>query len=278
MATIDAATHYENITDMWKEIMGDDFHFGYFETLDTDLPQATRMMVVKLLEPLDICEDTRVLDVGCGIGGPALFIHEHHHCTIDGISTSRKGVETANRLSKEKGYDRVRFKVADGLHNGFQNNTFDLVWIMEASHPIQDKKALFRECFRVLKRGGSLAMCDLAQAKAHPRTIFWRLLTLIGHYLAPPKVWGPAYMPTIGTLCDQLIETGFTRVNTIDISKQAAPTPKHWRENAVLFRDKETGESSRQYASDFIDGCTVLENAYRSGSMKYGMLFAHKES
>jgi len=274
---VDAATHYEEITDVWKELMGDNFHFGYFETEDMDLPQATQTMIEKLLEPCNVSKESRILDVGCGIGGPAFYIHERHHCTIDGISTSQKGIQAANQVCMIKGYEKVRFKVADGINNGFPDNTFDIIWIMEASHLIPDKKTLFQECFRVLKKGGRLAMCDLVQLKAHPHKGLWRLIRAIHQFLAPPKVWGPVYLPTIGNLCDQLMEAGFTQVYAVDISNRVIPTLRYWRENALRFRDRETNESSRQYADDFINGCVVLENAYKAGTMKYGMLFSAKE-
>jgi cyclopropane fatty-acyl-phospholipid synthase-like methyltransferase len=275
----DAATHYENITDIWKEFMGDNFHFGYFETEDMDLEQAAEKMIDKLLEPCDLSEESRVLDVGCGIGGPALFIHERHGCAVDGISTSERGVRIANQASKDKGYDRVRFKVADGMDNGFLDDTFDLVWIMEASHPIPDKKALFGECYRVLKTGGMLAMCDLVQAKILPlHKGFWYFIKNIREFLFAPNVWGPARILSMGNLCDHMVEAGFARVDVKDITQKAIPTLRHWRENALNYREEEDSESSRQYLDDFAKGCANLEKTFNDGIMGYGMLFARKES
>ena len=276
--TIDAATHYENITGIWKEFMGDNFHFGYFETEDTDLEQAALAMVEKLLEPCEVNEHTRILDVGCGIGGPALHIHERYRCPIDGISTSESGVRIANRASEERGYDKVRFKVADGMDNGFPDNTFDLVWIMEASHPIPDKKALFGECYRVLKTGGMLAMCDLVQLKVLPlHKSLWRLITNMRAFLFGANVWGPAQILTMGNLCDRLIEAGFSRVRAVDVTAKVLPTMRCWRESALRHREGEADEASRQYLDDFVTGCDNLEGAYEEGLMGYGMLFARKQ-
>jgi hypothetical protein len=36
-----AKDHYNHVTDSWKEFMGDNLHFGYFETEDMELPRAT---------------------------------------------------------------------------------------------------------------------------------------------------------------------------------------------------------------------------------------------
>jgi len=153
-----AGSHYDFVTDAWKEFMGDHFHFGYFETEDMELSRATEVMIEKMLELCDVSGDSRILDVGCGIGGPAFYIHEKFNCAIDGISTSERGVELANITSKEKGYHDVKFKVANGLRNGFPDNTFDIVWIMETSHLIPNRVALFRECSRVLKENGTIVL------------------------------------------------------------------------------------------------------------------------
>ncbi len=243
-----------------------------------DLTQAAEMMIEKLLVHCGVMEESRILDVGCGIGGPAFYIHERHHCAIDGISTSERGIRTANQTSQEKGYDKVRFKVADGTNNGFPDNTFDVVWIMEASHPIEDKKALFQECFRVLKDGGRLAMCDLVQLKVLPfRKGLWYAISNLREFLFAPKVWGPAYILTMGNLCDRMMEAGFSRVYAVDITAKATPTLKYWRESAIRYRDEGIKESSRQYVDDFIRGCVNLEKAYNDGLMGYGMLFSLKD-
>jgi 27-O-demethylrifamycin SV methyltransferase len=273
----DAASHYDHITDLWKEFMGENLHFGYFESKDIGLPQASDALIDKLLESCVVSEESRILDVGCGIGGPAFYIYERHHCCIDGISTSKRGIEIANRSSREKGYDKVRFRVADGMNNGFPENTFDIVWIMEASHPMHDKRALFRECFRVLKNGGILAMCDLVSLASLPfHQALWRFIINIRQFLFAPTVWGPAQILTMGRLCDLMVEAGFSRVNIADVTQKVIPTLRCWREGALRFLDMETDEASRQYAYDFVQGCVNLEETFSEGLMGYGILTAPK--
>ncbi len=273
----DSAVHYDRVTELWKEFMGESFHFGYFENEDLDLDRAAWKMVDRMLELCELGEESRVLDVGCGIGEPAFYLHERFGCTVDGISTSETGVRTADRASRERGFDRVRFKVADGVDNGFPGESFDLVWIMEASHPIPDKEALFRECFRVLKPGGSLAMCDLVQLKSFPalKGLIYSIANIRTIFFAP-RVWGPAHIYSMGKLCDWMVEAGFSEVRAIDITRQAVPTPNHWRENARRFRAGAPGKSEGRYAGDFIRGCEDLRNAFDEGIMGYGMMAACK--
>ncbi len=160
-------THYNHVTDAWKEFMGNNLHFGYFEKEGVTLADATDSLIDKLISLCKVNENSRILDVGCGIGNPAFYLHERYRCKITGISTSERGVQLANVACKEKGYHDVEFLVADGCNNHLPSNTFDIVWIMESSH-LMSKKRLFRECYRVLKQHGILLICDLVILKMPP--------------------------------------------------------------------------------------------------------------
>jgi MPBQ/MSBQ methyltransferase len=47
-----------------------------------------------------ITEDSRVLDVGCGIGGPARYLAHTYGCRVDGIDLTPELIETARVLTK----------------------------------------------------------------------------------------------------------------------------------------------------------------------------------
>ncbi|MBC7246704.1 MAG: methyltransferase domain-containing protein [Actinobacteria bacterium] len=274
----DPAVHYDRVTDAWLEFMGDNLHFGYFATPDMELAEAARAMIDRMLALCDLSGESRVLDVGCGVGAPALYIHGKYGCAVEGISTSERGVRLAAESARQKGIDKVRFTVADGMDNGFPDSSFDLVWIMEAVHPVQDKRALFRECHRVLRGGGRLVLCDLAQLGSLP------FLRGLRHFLAEaranlfaPDVWGPARVLSMGSLCDLLVEAGFARIRVVNITEKVLPTLPRWRENALRFRDRATEAQAARYADAFARACTGLEKAFNEGLMGYGMIRAEKE-
>lgn len=272
---IDARSHYDNVTDAWTEFMGENFHFGYFESEDMELPRATEMLIEKMLELIDIDEGSRILDVGCGIGGPAFFIHEKYGCSIDGISTSERGVQLASAASRESGYDNVRFKVADGVSNGFPDRTFDVVWIMEATHLIPDKSKLFQECSRVLKDGGTLVLCDIMQMMLLPvHKGLWHFVSHGRQYYTLLKTFGPSQVISLGTYCDRLIEAGFGEVATIDISRYTLHTMRCWKDNALNYGGE--NEADDEYAARFMQGCEILEGFFRKGLFGYGLVKATK--
>jgi len=274
---IDAKSHYDRVTDAWKEFMGEDFHFGYFLGEDMELPSATDMMIEKMAGLCEIGPDTRVLDVGCGIGAPAFYLHEKFGCTIDGISTSEKGIRLANEAAEQRGYRDVRFRVGDGMDNGFPDRTFDLVWIMEAAHLMLDKKKLFRECHRVLKEGGTLVMCDLVQHMLMP--LHKGVLFLFAHfreYYRLLKTFAPGQLPTMGNYTDAIIDAGFREITILDVSEHVLPTLSWWRRNAERARDERDCPFPRDYVELFINACEILESFFRKGVFGYTIIRAEK--
>jgi cyclopropane fatty-acyl-phospholipid synthase-like methyltransferase len=276
--SLDAGEHYDRITGAWMEFMGNNFHFGYFEEGGEDIAKASERLVDRMLELVELDENSRVLDVGCGIGTPAFHIHRRFGCYVEGISTSRRGVEEANRRSRELGYsEKVRFRVADGQDNQSPDNSFDVVWIMEAAHLMFDKARLFSECHRVLREGGVMVMCDIVTARLiPPHRGLWHFLRHLPAYYRLLKAWGPAQLPTLGNYVDRLVEAGFTRVLALDITPYAAPTLSRWRENALPHvRSGVAGMSPRE-VKNFVRACEILDNFFRGGIFGYGMIRAEK--
>ncbi len=63
----------------------------------------------------------RVLDVGCGIGGPARTLADEFGCRVSGIDLTPAFVATASALSERMGFaDRTEFRVADATRLPFE--------------------------------------------------------------------------------------------------------------------------------------------------------------
>lgn len=70
-----------------------------------------------------------VLDVGCGIGGPARMLADELNCMVTGADLSAEYIRTAQRLSEFVGLnDNTRFNQADALEIPFKDGSFDVVW------------------------------------------------------------------------------------------------------------------------------------------------------
>lgn len=105
---------------------------------------------------------TNVLDLGCGIGGPARVLASAFGCHVTGLDLNEAYCQVAGMLAEMVGLAHlVRYRQGDALAMPFDDGTFDLVWTQHAAMNIADKAALYREVRRVLKPNGRLALYDL---------------------------------------------------------------------------------------------------------------------
>ena len=103
-----------------------------------------------------------VLDVGCGIGGPARFLAANYGCRVQGIDLSESFIEAARYLTHRTGLDdRVSFQIASALELPFGEAGFDAVFLQHVAMNILDRPRLYREIRRVLKPGGRFATFDV---------------------------------------------------------------------------------------------------------------------
>lgn len=121
--TINKSTNkkfYDYIADAWQYLLGQNFHWGYFHSPEEPLDTATDALIEMLVERFEINESTKLLDVGCGIGGPARYLTEKYDCQITGFSTSPEGIERAGVAAADAGFsNKLTFEVRDALNNQF---------------------------------------------------------------------------------------------------------------------------------------------------------------
>jgi SAM-dependent methyltransferase len=128
----------------------DEFHIGGVQA------------AVELARGAGIGARTRVLDLGCGIGGPArLFAHEFG-AQVHGVDVTPEFVDVAESLTRRCGLsDQVSFSRASALDLPLGADEFDVATLLHVGMNIDDKAALFAEAARVLKPGGVFAIFDI---------------------------------------------------------------------------------------------------------------------
>jgi ubiquinone/menaquinone biosynthesis C-methylase UbiE len=113
--------------------------------------------------------DDHVIDVGSGLGGPARYLASTYGCRVSGVDLTEEFVATASELTRRTGLqDRVDFRQGSGLALPVPDALFDLAWTQNVAMNIADRPGWYAELRRVLKRGGRLAIQDVAQGPGGP--------------------------------------------------------------------------------------------------------------
>jgi SAM-dependent methyltransferase len=134
----------------------DEFHIGGVEATN------------ELLDQLEVGKDTRVLDIGSGIGGPARHIVSRHGAQVTGLDLTAEFVDTAKKLTELVGLGAV-FQVGSALDMPFDADQFDVATLIHVGMNLPDKPKLFAEVARVLCPGGTFAVYDVMQlGEEHP--------------------------------------------------------------------------------------------------------------
>lgn len=146
--------YYRRVTDTYRTSWGQSFHFAVFkgdESLDEAL-LATEQFVAEVggFKP-----GMRILDVGCGVAGPALNIAEYSGAHVTGLNISDYQLGICRERARERGLaGQTSFQHGDALAMPFPDASFDAVYVFEVACHMPDKARFYTEVARVLKPGG----------------------------------------------------------------------------------------------------------------------------
>lgn len=137
------AEYYDNMVKLLELIWGE----GY-------MAPGGAGNVAKLLRGTD-APGKKILDIGCGLGGPAIDMARSHDATVVGIDLEAPLIERATSDAIAAGLnDRCRFQLVEPGPLAFDNASFDIVVSSGAVTQTPDKPSMFAEIRRVLRPGG----------------------------------------------------------------------------------------------------------------------------
>lgn len=125
-----------------------------------------RTATLELAEQMDLREDSRVLDIGSGLGGPARTLAETYGCHVTGIDLTPAFCAAANVFSDWVGLgDRVTFQQGDATNLAFADGRFDAAMTIHVAMNIQAKPRMYEEARRVVKPEAVFAVYDVLQGE-----------------------------------------------------------------------------------------------------------------
>lgn len=198
--------YYDYVTDLVLPVFGLTYQVG---TVSPDSHQSNLLFANRA----GVKDGMRILDAGCGWGGPALDIaRAFPRVSIEGVTLSQRQVEVMASHIKDLGLsDRVKVSKADYHRLPHADGEFDLVTFLESSGHSETPVELFREVARVLKPGGRLYIKDpflkSADQRVHQELQVKAVETLYGHKLT-----------SLDETQHHLREAGFREIRGTDLS------------------------------------------------------------
>eukprot|EP00599_Poterioochromonas_sp_BG-1_P003830 CAMPEP_0173153552 /NCGR_PEP_ID=MMETSP1105-20130129/12929_1 /TAXON_ID=2985 /ORGANISM="Ochromonas sp., Strain BG-1" /LENGTH=401 /DNA_ID=CAMNT_0014069511 /DNA_START=31 /DNA_END=1236 /DNA_ORIENTATION=- len=169
--------YYELATSFYEWGWGQSFHFAYQLKGET-FQQAIARHEYYLAGRLGVSSGERVLDCGCGIGGPMRNIARFTNARIDGVTLSDFQVIRGNELNRKQGLSHLaKVHQADFMKLPFKDEEFDGAYAIEATCHAPKREDVYGEIFRVLKPGKSVAIYEWCLTpKYDPNNEYHRLI------------------------------------------------------------------------------------------------------
>ncbi len=150
--------YYDLVTDFYEFGWGRSFHFAPRRRGESFMASLFRHQRF-LADRLALKPGMRVLDVGCGVGGPMAALAHHTGASFAGLNNNAYQIERAKAHTGDV-RSLCRFIHGDFMQIPDGDDRYDAAIAIESLAHAPDKTAAFRELFRVLRPGACLAGYD----------------------------------------------------------------------------------------------------------------------
>ncbi|MFJ8854814.1 methyltransferase domain-containing protein [Streptomyces sp. NPDC102437] len=258
----DVASFYDGIGQVLNTVWGPNLHYGYWENGadDSSIEEATHRLTDLMISGLAPRAGERVLDIGCGIGNPALRLVGARDVNVVGITVSHVQVTQATERAEQAGLaDRATFQFADAMDMPFPDGSFDGAWALESMLHMPDRSSVLAEAARVLRPGGRLAIADIIERG--PVSPGGRVV--LDHICETYKVRS---LGTMDEYRETLSANGFIDVEIRDISENVSRTGAILADVVETVRDKLVEQAGEEQVASLIDfmrrAAATPENGY----------------
>ena len=149
--------YYDLVTDFYEYGWGQSFHFApryKGESLPASIARHEHFLALKL----GLGPGMRVLDVGCGVGGPMREIARFSGARVAGINNNDYQIRRGEKHNDDAGLSgQCSFIKGDFMHNPQPDDSFDAAYAIEATCHAPDPVGCYSEIRRVLKPGALFA-------------------------------------------------------------------------------------------------------------------------
>lgn len=169
---IGSEVHYDIPPGVFELLLDRNMNYssGCYPHGEEDLDGAQVAKMDKIARLLDLRPGDRLLDAGCGWGGPALYFAETYGCHVTGVTLSPIQREHALVWAARRGLrERIEIEVRNVMDLPYPGGSFDGIVFLESIIHMPEKEAIFARCRELLKTGGQVFVQESHYDRAEMR-------------------------------------------------------------------------------------------------------------
>ena len=224
------AHHYDLDGQLYALFLDADRQYScaYFETEEQSLDDAQLAKKRHLAAKLLMAKDLRVLDIGCGWGGLALYLAELCAARVTGITLSQQQLALARVRAGEKGLSgRIEFRLKD--YRDVPEKFDRIVSVGMFEHVgVGFYDAFFRKCCALLDDDGVMVLHSIGRSEGPDVTNPW-----LEKYIFPG-----GYIPALSEVLPAVERAGLLVTDIEILRLHYAETLKAWRARFLAHREE----------------------------------------
>ncbi len=260
--------HYDLVSPYYHSLWGLHIHHGYWITGKESKEEAQENLTKLLIEKAAIRQGSRVLDVGCGIGGSSIYLAKNLDALVTGITISPIQADMARAFAKQDGVS-VDIRVMDA-ENMDLPGLFDVIWSIEALSHLNDQERFFANAAKLLEKGGKFAIIDWFKKDGLTEDQEEKFIDPIKNGMLTPN------MTTMESYRSFIEKAGLKITGTHDISKNVSKT---WDICLDIIKKKALWRLAMTHGSEFVEflkAFKAMRDGFASETFVYGLIIAEK--
>jgi SAM-dependent methyltransferase len=215
---------------------------------------------------IGLSSDAKVLDLGCGLGGPARRLATDYGCRVTGVDITKEFLDIAETLNiRMRLSSQIVLRHLDATALRLDGERFDVAWMQVTAANVAERDQLYQQACAALRHGGQFAIFD----------IFSENESLIKY----PVPWGvDASTSALISVADTIVglqNAGFRVTHLQDVSGRAC----QWFADEMEFSSAAEPQPRLDFSVLLQNWPVIAKNQVenlREGAVRFGYVVAEK--
>lgn len=266
------AHHYDIKANVYESFLDEDLQYtcAYYteDNTEKDLERAQRDKTRLITQKLLAKPEHRILDIGCGWGGPAVLMHQLTGAHVTGVTLSQEQLVAAtSRAEREGATDGVDFRLQDYRDIPDKFDRITVVGMMEHVG-LPQYKPFFQKIYDTLEEDGIAVVHTIGRADGPGITDAWTK-----KYIFPNS-----YAPSLSEIVKAVEQTGFYICDIEVLRTHYAETIAEWRRRFDRQKEWIVRDYDESFFRMFEYYLVISEFAFRNiGHVIFQIQLAKKE-